>query len=488
MKFLLDTNVLIDAEPTAVVEVGRDGTALAIELIGLANEHGHLLRSHPATYKDLERKRDPASRALRRLLVRKYPPLQSPPPIQRAIIAELGTEIEGSNGWVDQCMIAALIGKAADFLVTNDESLRRRSGPLGLGDRAMSTRAAIAWIRHAAPVHPAPSSPLPLIHQMQAQQLDIDDRIFVSVRNDYSPYFDEWFEKCQSENRTCWVINDDGLAAVTIVKDETPADFNLPGKTLKVCLFKVAEPHAGMRYGELLLKAVLDYGRINEYETAYVTAFPKYEDVSAFFPNFGFTLIEAQSKLKEHVFVKSLTPSVNAASLPALDYHIAYGPYHYKTSMPAFIIPIQPTYHDRLFPEANRQLLPERNPFGNGIRKAYLCNAGIRSIVKGSVLYFYRSQDWHAITVVGVVEETVVSSDPSEIARHVGRRTVYSAPEIDKMAANGEVLAILFRQARVLEMPIHDRSLQQAKVWKGPPQSIMRLRQRAVEWIEERAR
>lgn len=479
MRFLLDTNILIAAEPLAAGQI-EAGASSAITFIGLANQHGHSLYRHPAARSDIGRHRDPHTKEIRALLNQKYPSLLSPPPIQRAIVEALGHQPEGSNEWVDQCMIAATLGNAVDFLVTEDARLRSRAGRLGLADRVMNVHGAITLLQRFSP---ALSISLPLVDQVAAHQLDAYDPIFESLRGNY-PGFDSWLEKCQREHRTSWVIYEEEIAAVAIVKDETPADFNLPGKTLKICLFKVSESSGGKRYGELLLKPILDYAFQNGYETSYVTVLHKHEGTTAFFPSFGFKQLDVLSELGEYVFAKSLKPNPEAAALNPLDYHIAFGPRYYKAfDAPAFIVPIQPRFHDLLFPEARPQLLPERNPFGNSIRKAYLCHSGTRSIVEGSVLYFYRSHDWRSVTAVGVAEGTLVSSSVDEITRYVGRRTIYTYPAIEEMTSQ-EVLAILFRQAHVLRERIPARSLQSAGIWRRPSQSITRLEHGGVEWLE----
>lgn len=488
MRFLLDTNILIAADPIGLgaVEPGSDSV---VKFIRLANEHQHATCRHEASDYDISRNADPFTREFRMRSLEKFPLLQHAPPIQPTISSTLGTKTEGSNEWVDQCMLAAVLGNAVDFMVTDDERLLARASRLNLGDRTMNAREAISLILRYAPM---PSAPLPLVQQIQAQALDASDQIFVSVRNDYAPDFDEWFKKCQRAHRDSWIIGNDAndaLAAVTIVNQETDSRYIFGGKTLKVCLFKVSESHSFMRYGELLLKAVLDYAVRNQYSAAFLTVFEKYENLISFAKSFGFTQTATPTGLGELVLKKSFNPPSSANFMPALDYHIAYGPNLYRYSgMPTFVVPIQPQFHDRLFPEANQQLLPERNPFGNGIRKAYLCNAGLRTIDKGAVLYFYRSQDWHALSAVGIVEGVTRSKDAKAIARYVGRRTVYSYTEIEEMANKGPVLAILFRQARIFKTPIHAQSLRQAKVWKRPPQSIMRLEPSAVKWIEEKTR
>lgn len=136
-----------------------------------------------------------------------------------------------------------------------------------------------------------------------------------------------------------------------------------------------------------------------------------------------------------------------------------------------FVVPIQPRFHRLLFPEAELQLplLPEPQPFGNAIRKAYLSNSGIRRLQPGDCLLFYRSQEAQGVFCVGVVEATLVSSDAAEVAAFVGQRTVYSFAQIKEKCADGEVLAILFRQDRVLTEPIGQQELASNRVMVRPP-------------------
>jgi hypothetical protein len=156
-------------------------------------------------------------------------------------------------------------------------------------------------------------------------------------------------------------------------------------------------------------------------------------------------------------------------------------------NVPAFIVPIRPLYHRLLFPEQERQLElePGNHPFGNSIRKAYLSHAPIRKIGKGCNLFFYRSEDIHSITSTGVVEGTLISSVADEIARYVGKRTIYSFSEIKEMC-KGQVLAILFRQSRILENPIGLEELKKNRILTAAPQSIMKIQRRTLNWIQSR--
>jgi hypothetical protein len=54
------------------------------------------------------------------------------------------------------------------------------------------------------------------------------------------------------------------------------------------------------------------------------------------------------------------------------------------------------------------------------------------------------------------------------------------------MCQEGEVLALLFRQDRVLEEPIGLAQLESVGLVKGPPQSIMQAYGEALPWLAQR--
>ena len=110
-------------------------------------------------------------------------------------------------------------------------------------------------------------------------------------------------------------------------------------------------------------------------------------------------------------------------------------------------------------------------PCGNALRKAYLCNSICREIRPGAILGFYRSEDVQGLTVLGVAEETMASGNATEIARFVGKRTVYPLREIERLCQR-DVLAILFRQSRVLSSPIMLDKLLRNEIIAAAPQSI----------------
>lgn len=99
-------------------------------------------------------------------------------------------------------------------------------------------------------------------------------------------------------------------------------------------------------------------------------------------------------------------------------------------------------------------------------------------------MLFLRTREAQMVNVVGVVEETLRSSDPTQILAFTGRRTVYTPTEIHEMCSRREVLAIRFRLDRVLDTPIDSVELIQQRVMARSPQSIQLVRDGgALSWI-----
>jgi len=486
ISFLLDANIVIPLEPTSPEDI-EAGTAAVVRLARLAAETGCLLLVHPAV--DGEIRADPADqrRALRAMLLKKYPRLPDPPSVPAAWQSVFGRPQKGSNDWVDDQLLAALGADAVDYLVTEDRGLHRKARRLGLENRVADTADALLVLRGLFDVVPQPP---PAVRPVPAHALKTDDPIFDGLRRDY-PDFDAWLQKAKRQGRHAWVIDGEqgAHAAVCIVKRERSGEFGLRGKVLKLCTFKVSEEYSGHRFGELLLKAVFEHARVSSYRTSFVTVFEKHSALIDLLEEFGFEGLDETTAEGELVLVKSLWPRGDDwDTLDSLSFNRKFGPYAVKVrDVAAFVVPIRPGFHRQLFPEAEAQaaLWPGARPFGNSIRKAYICNASIRTLSSGANLLFYRSEDARAVTVLGVAEDTVVTHSASEAARFVGKRTVYSLREIEKLCTSA-LLAILFRQSRVLGKPIPLQELIAHGVITASPQSIVTVPKEATEWLETR--
>jgi hypothetical protein len=87
------------------------------------------------------------------------------------------------------------------------------------------------------------------------------------------------------------------------------------------------------------------------------------------------------------------------------------------------------------------------------------------------------------VVAVGVVEETLASTDPGTIAAFVGNRTVYSIEEIERLCTIREVLAIRFRWDRSLTPGWSAEQLRTEGIIGGTVQSISSVREVGLPWI-----
>lgn len=485
MKFLLDTNIVIRAEPTAPDEV-EAGTEIATELIGLLAEARYEAFVHPVTLFELSGDRVHARRQTRERLLKKYRQLPAPPRIPAEIERELGRPAKSSRDHRDHTLLAAVHAESVDYLVTDDQRLIRKSRRVGLGSRVVAPSRAAATLRGLLRTD---TTPPPAVRRVLAHELVGFDPIFESVRADYAPEFDNWLIKCKREHRAGWIIarEEGALDAVCIVKEESGGEHGLRGRLLKLCTFKVSDRARGFRFGELLLKPVFDYSFDSHFDYIYVEVFPKYSELVDLLTAFGFDQLPGLTDKGEAVLVKTLKySSQEFDDLDALSFHVRFGPRYLKVK-DAFVVPIRPEFHDMLFPECAEQpgLFEGARAFGNSILKAYLSNAATRQITPGSAVLFYESGGEARVRCVGVVEDTLASESPTELARFVGQRTVYTFKEIENKCGQ-DVLAILFRQASgVYGAPMRLADLRRNGVLKAPPRSITRVNEEGLQWIRD---
>jgi GNAT superfamily N-acetyltransferase len=487
--FLIDTNIAIASDPLSVqLESGAEQT---IEFLRLASLHHHDLRTHPASLHDFARISDQARRAARLSLFRRYEGLDAPPPISSDQRAALGDVEPTSNDGVDQQLLAAVWADAAGYLVSEDVRLHSRARQLGIARRVLTVADAIALL-HA--LHADLPSPPPSVRRVKTHELDLADPIFDGLKTDY-PGFAEWFRKAARSQRSALLIDGESEhAAIAILKQEPEGAHGLAGPLLKVCTFKVSDRFSGQKYGELLLKAIFRQAHVEKDLGIYLTVFEKHEQLIELVEDFGFRPLQGLSSLGELIYAKPHGPTATTGPMDPLEYHITYGPPALKIQEDrVFLIPIEPRWHRVLFPDAEPDdaLFPATagmkiQPFGNAIRKAYLCHSPSRLLQSGDTLLFYRSSDERAVYVVGVCEDLMVSEIPEEIAAAVGRRTVYSLVDITALTRTGPVLVIHFRQDRVLNPPIKLEELIAAEVVRSWPQSITRVKKEGEGWLTQR--
>jgi GNAT superfamily N-acetyltransferase len=492
-KLLVDTNIVIALEDPQPVQ------ASLAELARLSGEHGVGLFVDGANYDDVARDRDETRRQITLSKLDKFQRLRGIPLPDRATLVTRFGAINSENDRSDARLLATLDAKAVDFLITRDVGLIKRAERAGLGANVLTVEEALQWLKQT---FIAKAVVLPHVVQRKAYELDQTNTIFASLRSDY-PGFDQWFDKCRHEHRECWALEVDGdIAGLVIRKDENhnqAGTLHTGTKILKVCTFKVRDEFLGEKFGELLLKQVLWYAQLNNYDLVYVTAFPKHAFLIDLLEYYGFTETKQLANgelMLEKVILKGSLPALNQT---AFDFdRLHYPRFHDGAGVRKFCVPIQPDYHRKLFPEiAFGRELPlfpteefgpilsrgeERTP-GNTIRKVYLCRAKTTMIKPGDVLFFYMSKDEsyaasQSITTIGIAEQVINVSTVEDLVRVTAKRSVFSAEELAAMAPRPsspvKVIDFLLIGHHQPAVPLSDL-LAQGVFNNRPPQSIAEL-------------
>lgn len=494
LHFVLDTNVFIALEPGRVVPAS--GLLKAAEFVQLAHSQGHKLSVTQATRDDLLRDPNADRRAISLRLLDKYPALDRIP-LTDALLERVAIKREElaarPHDIADMEVLAAVHAHAVDFLVSEDRGLLHRAVRAGLDASAFTVEAAITFLRSLEPVVVEPP---PRVERIKCYTLDLDSPFFDSLKADYHD-FERWFVKIRREGRAAWKISraDTGdLEGLLITKDEDATEIGLVGTAIKACTFKVSSDSHGWSYGELLLKTLFEEARKKNVDYVYLTAFEKQTLLIDLMESFGFRSVGKRDDSEELILLKSRrAPSDN--SLSPLQAHINYGPPWINQGSPCFVVPIRPQWHELLFPDASvpttQSLLPGLEviprPYGNALRKAYICASTTKRVASGATLAFYRSEDSRSVYVIGVAERVSYMSTADEILQLVGRRTVYLPSDITRMLDEHRRLHVmLFRQDRHLEQPWSLDVLRNAGVLNGPPQSITEVRQgRGLAWMRQ---
>lgn len=472
LRFLLDTNILIPLQDS--YQVLEKNLA---NFVRLANIGGHQLLYHPATIADFERDTNSQQKARNLERIRQYPAIENP------ASCPWNTDTTGPNDACDNEILYALHCDAVHALVTEDRRIHRKAKAKGLHDRVYTIQTAEDWLRR---LHEPRQVALPNIQDAPLHNLtpQLTSTFFDSLRDGYAG-FDDWFRRKARENRMAWVYRDesDALAAICIYATQADEAINdtgehLSGTALKLCTFKVGDAVRGRKIGELFLKTAFRYATENACEHLFIHANAERHDyLIRLLQDFGFE--ERGSYAGDLVLVKSHpVTSPDASLFQPLEYARKYFPhFRHDATIQKFLIPIQPHFHEALFPDyrpIQPRLFGTSNNIGNAIKLAYLCHAQTKSINVGDLVLFYRTDDEKSITSVGVVDKFEVLDDAARIASLVSRRTVYTIEQIDEMAKR-LTKVILFRLVEHLPKPVSYERLQRERVVSGPIQSIRKI-------------
>ena len=473
LRFLLDTNILIPLQDSLLVLE----PSLA-DFVRLAGVGGHQLLYHPASKIDIERDKDVQRRARTLARLSQYTKLEGAPSSPR------NTPQTSPNDACDNDILYALECSAVHALVTEDKDIHTKARQAGFGHRVYNIQTAEDWLRR---LHEPAEVHLPNIEDVPMYSLtdQLESALFDSLRTSYDTperSFNKWFHEKAQTGRKAWIarIDQGGVEAICIYAMQTDQVINddqerLQGLSLKLCTFKVGEQIRGKKIGELFLKAAFRFATENRCENIFVHSNSEQIYLLELLNDFGFE--QRGMYGSDIMLVKSHPISPPATAMPALDYARLYFP-HFRQDVTVrkFLVPIQPRYHQTLFPDLARQaqLFGGNSTAGNAIKQAYLCKAQTTQVRPGDVVLFYRTGDEKAVTTIGIVERYEVHESATNIMQLVSRRTVYSQKEIQAMAST-PTKVMLFRLAGHFQVPITYSSLQHESIVSGPIQSITKI-------------
>ena len=436
IRFLLDTNIGIQLEE---LDSGTGEIRSSFKHFAeLSHKYGIKLFHHPDSHLDIQNDADQDRQKATRSRFEKYPALKAVPHGEGGELEELFTAINGPNDLVDCQMLYALHRDCIEYLISEDAGLHRRARYSGLNERVFTIDEAITFLQK---YFGEESFVYPNTQKIFLSEVRIEDTFFDSLKEDY-PKFPAWFKGMQDKGEVCWTIEaNDQIAAICIIENKGfgKLPYRANKKTLKACTFKVSDDFRGSKYGELLLKNLFTHCVQQDYDLVYLTTHRKQSVLMYFLKDFGFQLGPRPKSNGELEYFKTFyPPPANHPRVDPVEFHKIWSPYFYDDkNIQKYVIPIQPKYHDILFPEIRLETLmfedTSKVPPGNTIKKAYLCHSPTKVLERGSIILFYRSSPSQTLTTLGIVEETKRFTDLPSLLKMVGKRSVYSVQEIREM-------------------------------------------------------
>ncbi len=484
MRILIDTNIFIYREDYQVIPDDLQ------DLLRVLNESEANLMVHPLSYEEIERDENKIRREISKSKIKSYPVLESPPTPSKEFIEEVG-QPDNHNEKVDNHILYSLYKDAVDFLITEDTGIHNKAREVEISHRVFDISEAKEYF--SSQFEDKEATPPPVLDRKPMHNIDIDDPIFEELKQDY-PNFEEWWRCKSKEGREAIVYykNENRLGAILVynIESEAKADWNpsFPKKErLKICTMIATE--TGYKIGELFIKLSVEKAIRNDIDEIFLTHYIKENDhLVSLIKEFGFSR-EATKGETEAVFLKSLTCDEPYSKEPVQISKECYPSYYDGKDVNKYLIPIQPRFFRKLFPDYKGGKQTSLEQFerliteGNTIKKAYLSHSSIRKIEPGDIVLFYRSQESSGITTLGVVEKAIPRlSEKGEIIKEIGKRSVYSNDEIEEIAEK-ETLVILFKQHFHLSLLTLD-TLREMGLYS--PQSISEIPHEKYLEIKER--
>ena len=459
MKILLDTNILIQRENNNVVP---NNIAKLIKIIGELNYKTCI---HPLSLSEIKKDGNISRREINLSKLSSYPVLEGYPNYNESSeFVSLLPVPTSSNDIIDNQLLYCVYQGLVSHLITEDQALIHKAETLGIDTVYSVNEALEIFSSYLLKSDINLASTFKIEHPYN---VNINDHIFDTLKESYHEFETSWWKKVLEEDRTVYLFNDtynSRINAILIPKIEDEIIDCTPqiprDKFVKICLFKVSEQARGLKLGEHLLTLAIEYAKRNNIDKLYLTHFKEENDYLLYLiESYGFILNGVNSR-GEEIYTKEIVVPSNIIEIS--DNPIEINTKYYPSfcdgeGINKFIVPIRPVYHEMLFPNYKHEeetygtqmelftLSDKIKSHGYGIKKAYLSHSFVSSMKLGDLVLFYRSEDYMAITSVGVVEQVYTKITDSELIKNLtAKRTVYSEQDIEALCKQ-DTHVILFR-------------------------------------------
>lgn len=484
---IFDTNILIYRE---------DPKKLTQDMINLGKTFSELnnykIVIHPITIVEAQETKNAKLRGQILSKLKTYKVLEGPMQADDEFKSLFG-KLQRKNDLRDLEILHSLYRGEASYIITNDKKMIKRSKIINLEKYVLSIEDAIEKFSvkdtddYNKPIY---------ISKKRLGQIKIEDPFFSTLKEDYNG-FEKWYQKKAKKHKEAYVTYSDDMVGSFLmlkVEDETEEfegyQLKLSSqKRVKISTFKISEK--GKRLGERYMKIAIDFAIQQQVNEIYVTVFDKYRHLIRLFSDFGFKKYTSKRTIdlngiehEELVYIKNLSEFGNCNNV---DLSI-YPNINIIQRTKAYIIPIQPEYHEKLFPDYRCHQISIFDILGTtyesfAIKKVYISASKIQTMAPGDILLFYRSKDTKGVTSVGVVEYFYKELDYLEDFEDiVHKRTAYTEEEYEAIFEQHKII-VLFRHHFDLISPLSYTELSNLNILNGPPQTITNISLEKVKTV-----
>lgn len=430
-RFLLDTNIIVQRE-------SMNNCCSEINLVyqSIDKFKGTKLY-HPITEKELSEYKDDLIKKAMITKLNSYERLSETKICDdyfNQIVAPSGNDENSEN---DNEILYQVYSGRVDFLITEDRGILRKAEGLYLRDRVMCSNEFLTIVERQNPSlidYDALSVSL-----VKIGSLNIDDKFFDSLREDYGGVaFNRWLTK-KSESNAYVFKNNEGIQGFlylkTEEKDEDYSDFDpqlKPKRRLKVGTFKINS--TGIRLGERFLKIIFDNALKRGVDEIYVTMFRnKRNEVAGLkqlMEKWGF--VERGTKKNGEIYLLKDMQNYDDAKDSKFNYPLI------KNNVTISFLPIVARYHTKLFPDLH--LKNENATFFDSacsyaIEKIYVTAWNRVELENGSLLFVYCMADYNkkyrsTVTGVCILNEVIKTSSADELVKKCQNRSVFTEAEL----------------------------------------------------------